>query len=138
MLACILFMQGFLPKLLLTLVLFQKNLENIQGLKVSDEKEQLFIDLMFNLIIKKEQTKYPFRIFLVNDTNQILFNYDWQNDIFYCQYNRVWLTFKDKFNLDFQSLKQFIKSMVETHFKFKPATTDHAFLPFPFTVNDLL
>ena len=98
-----------------------KNLTAIQDKKSVDGKEQLFIDIIKNNIIKNDVKEYPFRIFLLKD-DKYMFEYDWKTEFLMCSYNRVWEVFESKFNMSYQEWQQFMTDQIETHFKFKPYT----------------
>ena len=101
---------------------FSKNLTTIQGKTSVDEKEQLFIDLIQNCVIKTYQIEYPFKIYLFKD-DEFMFQYDWKNDTFWYSYDRVWSVFRDTFKICYQECQRFIADQVEIHFKFRPSTT---------------
>lgn len=105
---------------------FQKNLafikDNDKYKKYEDIKEQFFIDLMKNCLIKTDQDKYPFLIFLFKD-GDYMFQYNWKNGIFWCSLNRAWTVFEQRFQMSYEEQQQFILDQVETHYKFRPSTT---------------
>ena len=105
---------------------FQYNLQKIQGLKVTDPKEQLFIDLMQAVVVKVEPDKYPFTITLFNYKDQYIFEYDWKTDIFWSHYDKIWILFETKFTMIYQDWQLFILNQVEKYFKHKPLTAETA------------
>jgi hypothetical protein len=111
---------------------FQHNLALLKDKTSIDPQEQQFIDLIKDCSIKTDQEKYPFSIFLIQD-DKYMFYYNWKNDIFWCQYDRIWSVFESKFNISYQNWKDFISNMVEKHFKFRPSAT---FYFYYFLLND--
>ena len=104
---------------------FSNNLALLKGKTSIDEKEQLFIDLMKDCVIKTDRAEYPFKIFLFKD-NEFMFEYDRKNDVLYYSINRVYSVFTDIFAMSYETWKRFIADQIETHFKFRPSTTNIA------------
>ena len=102
---------------------FQHNLSLIKDKTSNDPKEQLFIDLIKNCEIKLYQEKYPFRIILFQNDNKWMFEYNWKDDEFWCHYDHIWKVFESKFNISYETWKDFILNTVEKHFKFRPSIT---------------
>ena len=107
---------------------FSNNLSLIQGKTSDDEKEQLFIDLIQECEIKTDQQKYHFGILLVSGVTNVIFKYDWKNNILYCSNDRVWSVFAFKFKMPYEAWQCFITDQVETHFKFRHSTIINDYL----------
>ena len=101
---------------------FQKNLDLMKDKTSDDPKEQLFIDIIQDYVIKNDRVEYPFRIYLFKN-DEYMFEYDWKNDTLWCSYDRVWSVFASKFNMSYETCKRFITDQIETYFKFRPSTT---------------
>ena len=101
---------------------FSKNLNLLKGKKSIDEKEQLFIDLIQDCVIKLDQQKYPFIIFMFKDDDFML-EYHWKNAFLWCSYDKVWKVFESKFNMSYDTWRRFIADQIETYFKFRPSIT---------------
>mgnify|MGYP001591996186 CR=1 FL=1 len=93
-----------------------------QHIVKADPKEQLFIDLLQGLTIKVDLIGHPYKIYMLNE-QQYMFEYDWQHNIFYCHYDRVWSLFETNYDIDYQSVHKFILNQVEKQFFFRPSTT---------------
>ena len=103
---------------------FQQNLKNIKNIKSEDSKEQLFIDLIQDCDIKTDIVEYPFIIFLFKG-DKFMFEYNWKIDKIYYSYNRFWSVFESKLNMSYDTWQRFMTDQVETHFNFRPFTTDY-------------
>ena len=101
---------------------FQQNLDLMKDKTSDDPKEQLFIDIIQDYVIKNDRVEYPFRIYLFKN-DEYMFEYDWKNDTLYCSYHKVWSVFRDIFAMSYETWQQFITDRVETYFKFRPYTT---------------
>lgn len=98
---------------------FQYNLDLIKDKTSDNPKEQFFINLIKNSSIKLDQTEYPFDIFLI-ENDKLFFYYIWKSSILWCS-NDLILVIESKFNNQYETWQDFIKNMLEKHFKFRPS-----------------
>lgn len=76
---------------------FKTNLQAMQGLKVKNKPEQIFIDLFQNLTLSLNHEYYPYTIYAYqNKDGKMLFRYDWKENSFYVYHNQL---NSEKFNL---------------------------------------
>lgn len=83
-------------------------------------KEQRFLELFQGLEIKSDIEKYPDSVFFFRGDEFIL---EIKNSHLWVSYTKVWRVFKDEFHMNYSETKEFIKDMVEKHFKWKGLTT---------------
>jgi hypothetical protein len=87
------------------------------------KKEEVFAELVKDLVRKKGPEEYPNSIFWFDKDGRWIFEYDKKDKYFWCQYNRVWLIFENNFSMEFKEIQAFIKDQVNEHFKIKGLTT---------------
>ena len=91
--------------------------------KVTKLHEMWFKSILNNLTYKAvDKEKYPNSVFFFK-YNECFFEYNQENGHFWCDYNRVWLIFEAKYNMNYQQIKVFTKSKMEEHFKLRGLTT---------------
>lgn len=80
-------------------------------------KEQRFFDLQNNLVRKIDKEKYPESVFYFTKDGDFMFEQDFKNGIFWCDYMMVWLVFESEYGMRYKQIQEFIKRMMEEHFK---------------------
>ena len=83
--------------------------------------KDLFHQLTRDLVIKVDNDKFPNYIFYFNDNNCI-FEYNKESGNFYCNYEKYWSIFYEKFGFNYNQIRDLTKDMVESHFKLKGIT----------------
>lgn len=85
-----------------------------------DEKEKLFLELahLDELDIKFDFIRYPIEIFYYYE-NHCLFNKIKTQNKFYINHNKIWIIFKNRYNLKYIDIKNFMKIMLDKHFNSK-------------------
>lgn len=102
--------------------------EQLSKIKAQTEKkspEERFLELIAGIEINKpivDFEKYPNSLFWFNKEGQMLFEYDFKNDILGCDYSPVWLVFYNEYNFNCDKTQAFIKTQVEKNFKLKGIT----------------
>ena len=99
-----------LPKSYKRRLLFEK--------KFSKEKEMenLFLEFAVDLKITIDEKEYPNCVFLFKN-DEFYFYFHLKNRDFRVAYDKIWSTFKSKFELNHNDIKSFMKYMLEKHFK---------------------
>ena len=82
----------------------------------------LFHTLTKNLVVKIDEKEYPNFIFFFNENNNCIFKYNTKNGYFYCSYYNFNQYFYEKFDFNWQQVRDITKDMVENHFKLKGIT----------------
>ena len=97
-----------------------KTFEQFQNI---DEKEKLFLELshLDEIEIRFDLFKYKNDLFYFYKENY-LFDQDKKYKYFYISYDNIWSVFELKFNLNYQEISDFMKGMVDKHFKLKGYT----------------
>ena len=117
---------------------FYINLEKIKLKTLNNNlfnpQEQLFINLIKDCQIKIDQEELPFRIFLFQDEKYI-FDYSWKDNRFWFQKDHILTAFESKFNMSYHIFQDFIKDILEKHFKFRPFTTLTSMYPFTVAIE---
>ena len=100
---------------------FTNDLNDIKTKTSKGLEEQTFIDLIKNCTIKRDQTKYPYRIFLFNaNENKFLFEYDFKHRFLWYTENIIRDIVKYKFNMSIQPYHEFIVEQFRKFFKIMP------------------
>lgn len=91
----------------------QELLDNINNIKSSDKKEQLFLKLFSNIVLVKKYSKYPDSLFFKNKINhKIYFVYGFPTNIFWINNIEVWSKFELKkstyYDIEYDRVKEFM------------------------------
>jgi len=91
---------------------------NLKELYLTYPVENLFHTLTKDLVIKIDEKEYPNFIFFFNKDNEIIFEYSYKSKyrFFYCNYEKYWAIFYEKFKFNYNQVSDITKDMVENHF----------------------
>ena len=83
--------------------------------------EQAFLDMWFGCTLHFDE-EYPQAVFLMKD-GKVMFAQDFKNEYLWCNYDLVWLIFRDEFGMvKYQQWQSFTSKLVEERFKLKGLT----------------
>ena len=88
-------------------------------------KEDLFLYLIEDLVIKIDKEKYPNSIFLFKNGEvwfEIYKRQDEKNGNIWCSNKHYWLVFEREYGLNYTEIQELTKDMVGKHFKLKELT----------------
>src|SRR5271157_1158348 len=86
--------------------------------------KQFFIK-EYNECDQKTSKDSPNSVFYVNKNNEIIFEYEKQNeknDYFYVSYNKIWSVFESEFGYNYDEIRDLIKGILESHYKLESVT----------------
>ncbi len=76
-----------------------------------------FDDILHKMVIKKDQKRYPNKIFFFVD-DEYFMDFDFECNTIWCSYQNFWSIFNAKSNIkDDSEISNIIKNLVEQHFK---------------------
>ena len=78
--------------------------------------ENLFLEFAVDLKIKIDEKEYPNHVFLFKN-DEFYFYFNLKNRDFRVEYDKIWLIFQSKFQLNYDDIQSFMKYMLEKHFK---------------------
>ena len=93
----------------------EKELEELKKEMTKDEKdpEKTFLSMLDGLTVR---IKDPDSIFYFEGDDWI-FEQDFKNGYFWCQYDKVWSVFETDHGLNYNEIRDFVKTMLEKYFK---------------------
>ena len=96
----------------------EKELEELKWEIEKDVKdpEKTFLSMLDGLTVRIAKDKYPDSIFYFRG-DECWFEQDFENGYFWCQYDKVWLVFETDHGLNYNEIRDFVKTMLEKHFK---------------------
>ena len=80
--------------------------------------ENFFLDILSDMEIKIDKVKYPNSIFFFKN-DEVWMEQDLKKDRFWCDYNKIWTIFKNKFGFNDNEISLLIKGQVEKRFKMR-------------------
>ncbi|MCK9446880.1 hypothetical protein M0Q50_08535 [bacterium] len=93
-------------------------MKTFEHFEVIDEKEKLFLELahLDELEIKFDFIEYPKNIYyFYKDT--WLFNQDKKFNYFWINYDKIWIVFSSKFDINYKEIGYYMSDILEKHFK---------------------
>ena len=92
--------------------------------RIYDAEEWFQKEILDKVVKKVDEEKYPNSVFYFIDDKCFFefFYQDEKNTEFWVRYKDCWKVFYDKFNFNYTETQQFIKTMVEEHFKMRSTT----------------
>jgi hypothetical protein len=93
------------------------------GLHQDEERpyEIWFKEMLINLEISRS-TKY-LDVLIYKKDDDILYNYNEENEHFWISYDKIWWIFETKYHLNYNEIRMLTKGMVEEHLNLKDITT---------------
>jgi hypothetical protein len=93
-----------------------KIMNNLKELYLTYPIEPLFNQLIKDLVILIDEKEYPNHIIYYND--DLIFDYDKENNVFWCNYYKYWLIFYENFKFNNYQIRDLTKDMIEKYLKF--------------------
>ena len=76
----------------------------------------------FGNLTPKKHRDYPNSVFYVDDNNQVLMEYDKENEDVYIHYEYIWLKIESLFHLNYGDIQSIMKVWVEEDYKLEGVT----------------
>lgn len=84
-------------------------------------KEERFYKLIQGLILKEDKKEFPGNIFYFKG-DKFWLEYNEKNRYVWVRYDGFWDVFEEDYGLGYQEIKDFLKGMLESHFKWEGVT----------------
>ena len=82
----------------------------------------LYLNMNFGDLTPKTTEKYPNSVFYVNSDNEVMMEYDKENEDVYIHYEHIWSKIKSLFHLNYNDFQSIMKVWVEEAYKLEGVT----------------
>jgi hypothetical protein len=84
----------------------------------------LYLNKNFGNLTQKTRTRYPDSVFYVNSNDEILMEYDKENEYVWLHYDQIWSKIESLFPLNYSEIQSIMKHWLEETYKLKGVTPD--------------
>ena len=84
----------------------------------------LYLNNNFGNLTPKTAEKYPDSIFYVNSDNEVMMEYDKENEYVFIHYENIWSKIKSLFHLNYNDIQSIMKVWVEEDYKLGGVTPE--------------
>ena len=82
----------------------------------------LYLNKNFGNLTPKKHKDYPNTVFYVNSSNEVMMEYDKENEDVYIHYEYIWLKIESLFHLNYGDIQSIMKVWVEEAYKLEGVT----------------
>jgi hypothetical protein len=82
----------------------------------------LYLNKSFGNLTQKTRTRYPDSVFYVNSNDEILMEYDKENEYVWLHYDQIWSKIESLFPLNSSEIQSIMKHWLEETYKLKGVT----------------
>ena len=81
-----------------------------------------WLNMYYGNLTPKTTEKYPKSVFYVNSSNEVMMEYDKENEDVYIHYEYIWLKIESLFHLNYGDIQSIMKVWVEEAYKLEGIT----------------